>query len=94
MEELVEAFIKARPAALEHAQKHTVTNRSPSPKRKLYDADFNGQDDEHYRKRTRSSNRISAGSKERTSIIVIDEDGIDEDYQPGEVAPDGTCQIN
>jgi E3 ubiquitin-protein ligase RAD18 len=94
MEGLVVAFVKARPVALEHVQKHVVTKCPPSPKRYIYEADLGGQEYEQPRKRTRSSGRIPAGSKEKASVVVIDRDGDDEAYRPGETLSNNKMWTN
>ncbi|KAI9053029.1 hypothetical protein LZ554_003299 [Drepanopeziza brunnea f. sp. 'monogermtubi'] len=79
MEDLVEAFKKARPDVLEFARKPATTERSSSPKRSREVAEL-GYEDETPKKRTRSSRR-TAGKKIHATIIN-DTDEEDGDYVP------------
>jgi E3 ubiquitin-protein ligase RAD18 len=74
MEELVDAFKKARPAVLEFATR--PVERILSPKRKREEAEDGNSP---LRKRTRSGRRIPGASQ----TVVYDSDGDDEDYTPG-----------
>lgn len=77
MEDLVQAFIAARPEVLEHARKPAIVPGSLSPKRNRAQAEL--QEDEGPRKRTRSSGRTSSQAK----VMVVDSDHDDDDYVPG-----------
>jgi E3 ubiquitin-protein ligase RAD18 len=79
MEDLVQAFTKARSDVLEYARKPAVVARSISPKRSREDAGLDDGDGEP-RKRTRSSGR----RKRKVEIVVEDSVDDDEDYVPGE----------
>jgi E3 ubiquitin-protein ligase RAD18 len=80
MEDLVEAFKKARPEVWDFANKPVEDpGRASPPKRSR---GLEECDDESPRKRTRSSGRTRA--KER--ILVVDSAEDDEDYVPGIVA--------
>jgi E3 ubiquitin-protein ligase RAD18 len=82
MEDLVEAFKKARPEVWEFANKPVeVVTRAASPKRSR---DVDDREDESPRKlrRTRSSGR--AKPKER--VVVMDSADDDDDYVPGMVS--------
>jgi E3 ubiquitin-protein ligase RAD18 len=79
MEDLVEAFKKARPEVWEFANKPVeVVERASSPKR---NRELEGEEDESPRKlrRTRSGGRNKP--KERTVVVDSAED--DDDYVPG-----------
>jgi E3 ubiquitin-protein ligase RAD18 len=77
MEELVQAFIKARPEVLEYARKPDIVARSTSPKRSREEAQL--EEDEGPRKRTRSSGR----TQPKQRVVVLDSDLDDDDYVPG-----------
>jgi len=79
MEELVQAFVKARPEVLEFARKPVVVSRSTSPKRSREEAGF--EDNEEPSKRTRSSGRTKVKQKV-VEVLDSDLDG-DDDYMPG-----------
>jgi E3 ubiquitin-protein ligase RAD18 len=78
MENLVEAFKRARPEVWEFANKPVEVVRAPSPKRSR---EMEEGEDESPRKlrRTRSSGRYKP--KERTMVVDSAED--DDDYMPG-----------
>lgn len=81
MEELVEAFKKARPDVLEFARRPVVIERRTSPKRSREIAEL--EEEETPRKRTRSSKR-TAGRK-MPATITDDGDEEDEDYVDGKL---------
>jgi E3 ubiquitin-protein ligase RAD18 len=80
IEELVEAFKKARPGVLYHARNSAASAGGTSPKRKLDGVDVDGEDGEQPRKRTRSSGRIANISAEQIMVLNVEED--DADYKP------------
>jgi E3 ubiquitin-protein ligase RAD18 len=73
--DLVDAFKKARPEVLDYARRPIYVARSASPKWKHVEADSSPP-----RKRTRASGRRTQSQQP----IVVDSDGGDEDYVPGE----------
>ena len=77
MEEMVSAFVKARPEVLEFARRPGLVSRSTSPKRSREEAGLDLGDSP--RKKTRSSGR----TKPKQQIVVVDSDMEDEDYVPG-----------
>ncbi|KAJ8067778.1 hypothetical protein OCU04_003379 [Sclerotinia nivalis] len=88
IEDLVEAFKRARPAALELARKPAVEYTVISPKRKREISDLNGLD-EQANKRTRASTRQAARRLESADaveaskdVIVIDDGENDADFIP------------
>ncbi|TGO23489.1 hypothetical protein BPAE_0130g00070 [Botrytis paeoniae] len=86
IEDLVEAFKRARPAALELARKTLVESIVTSPKRKREKSDLDGLD-EQASKKTRASTRQAIRRLESTdaaqeSVIVIDEGDNDADFEP------------
>ncbi|KAF7903654.1 uncharacterized protein EAF01_006703 [Botrytis porri] len=85
IEDLVEAFKRARPAALELARKPVVESTVTSPKRKRERSDIDGLD-EQASKKTRASTRQATRRLESTeaaqeSLIVIDEEDSDADFE-------------
>lgn len=84
VESIVEEFLRARPAGLDQAHKQLCTEHSP-PKRSLDEADLDGEGSgaDLPRKKTRSSNRLSTKPRERSDIVVLDEETDDGEYQPG-----------
>jgi E3 ubiquitin-protein ligase RAD18 len=88
IEGLVDDFIKARPALLSHSRKPPTVSEPVSPKRKLEEAELDGEWADEPRKKTRSSNRLSARSHERDNVVILDTgDEDDDDYQPGKLFP-------
>ena len=88
IEDLVEAFKRARPAALELARKPVVESIVTSPKRKRERSDLDEGDDKAS-KRTRASTRQATRRLESTeaaqeAVIVIDEGNNDADFEPGD----------
>ncbi|KAM0145270.1 hypothetical protein ACHAP3_000396 [Botrytis cinerea] len=86
IEDLVEAFKRARPAALELARKPVVESIVTSPKRKRERSDLDEGDDKAS-KRTRASTRQATRRLESTeaaqeAVIVIDEGNNDADFEP------------
>ena len=81
LEEVVEAFKKARSSVLEHARKPSSSGASASPKRKRVDEPGEVDADPVPRKRTRSSSRRANGSAEQA--IVVDSATDDDDYNSG-----------
>jgi E3 ubiquitin-protein ligase RAD18 len=79
MEELVEAFKAARPEVLEHARKPEVVVVD-IPKRSR-ETDLEDEESPP-KKRTRSSGRTT---QQKQRVVVLDSDGEDEDYVPGEI---------
>jgi E3 ubiquitin-protein ligase RAD18 len=79
MEELVEAFKAARPEVLEHARKPEVVVVN-IPKRSR-ETDLEDEESPP-KKRTRSSGRTT---QQKQRVVVLDSDGEDEDYIPGEM---------
>jgi hypothetical protein len=80
MEELVEAFKAARSEVLEHARTPAAVVGGGTPKRSR-ETDLE-DDQSPPKKKTRSSGRI-VPAKDR--VVVLDSDGEDEDYIPGEI---------
>ncbi|KAK0119582.1 E3 ubiquitin-protein ligase rad18 [Cadophora gregata] len=82
MQDLVEAFIKARPEVLEHARRPLEVPGSPSSKRDRKEAELD--DEDAPRKRTRSAGtRTSSRRLQPTPQQVIeDSDDDDEDFVP------------
>jgi E3 ubiquitin-protein ligase RAD18 len=86
IEGLVEDFIKARPALLSHSQKQLIFSEPHSPKRKVEEAELDGQWPDLPRKKTRSSTRLSARPHERDNVVILDAvEDEDDDYQPGKL---------
>ncbi|ESZ95197.1 hypothetical protein SBOR_4428 [Sclerotinia borealis F-4128] len=87
IEDLVEAFIRARPAALELARKPAVEHTITSPKRKRDVSDVGGLDGQA-NKKTRSSTRRATRRLESVEaveeIISIDNVEDDEDFKPND----------
>ncbi|THV45252.1 hypothetical protein BGAL_0511g00060 [Botrytis galanthina] len=86
IEDLVEAFKRARPAALELARKPVAESIVTSPKRKRERSDNDGLD-EQASKKTRASTRQAARRLESSeaspeAVIVIDEGENDTDFEP------------
>jgi hypothetical protein len=79
MEELVEAFKAARPEVLEHARKPSVVVADVPKRRREADVE---EVESPPKKRTRSSARTTQSSQR---VVVLDSDGEDEDYVPGEI---------
>jgi E3 ubiquitin-protein ligase RAD18 len=79
MEELVEAFKAARPEVLEHARKPEVVVADISKRSRETDLD---DEESPPKKRTRSSGRTT---QQKQRVMVLDSDGGDEDYVPGEI---------
>ena len=79
MEDLVEAFKKARQDVLEHARKSMHMTGHFSPKRNREQAGLQDEDGSP-RKKTRSSGRRS---QPKESVVIVDTDEDDEDYVPG-----------
>jgi E3 ubiquitin-protein ligase RAD18 len=83
IEGLVDEFIKARPALLDISWRQPRTSGPLSPKRKVDEAELNGQWPNQSRKKTRASSRLSAKSQERIDVVVLDAETDGDDYQPG-----------
>ncbi|KAI9649863.1 E3 ubiquitin-protein ligase rad18 [Ciborinia camelliae] len=87
IEDLVEAFKRARPAALQLARKSAVEPTFTSPKRKRDVSDLYGPDEQE-NKRTRASTRQATRRLENTEavedVIVIDDAGDDADFDPND----------
>ncbi|QSZ28721.1 hypothetical protein DSL72_003223 [Monilinia vaccinii-corymbosi] len=85
IEDLVEAFQRARPAALELARKPAVERAISSPKRKREISELDGLEDQA-NKRTRASTRQPARRFESAEavegVVVIDDADGDEDFKP------------
>ncbi|KAF7947542.1 hypothetical protein EAE96_008628 [Botrytis aclada] len=86
IEDLVEAFKRARPAALELARKPAVESIITSPKRKRERSDIDGLE-EQTSKKTRASTRQATRRLESTeaaqeAVIVLDEGDNDADFEP------------
>jgi E3 ubiquitin-protein ligase RAD18 len=79
MEELVEAFKAARPEVLQHARKPEVVVADIPKRRREADVE---EAESPPKKRTRSSARTTQSSQR---VVVLDSDGEDEDYVPGEI---------
>jgi hypothetical protein len=79
----VDEFIKARPALLDISWRQSRTSGPFSPKRKVDEAELNGQWPDQSRKKTRASSRLSAKSQERIDVVVLDAETDGDDYQPG-----------
>jgi E3 ubiquitin-protein ligase RAD18 len=86
IEGLVDEFIKARPSLLDLSRKQSSISGPHSPKRKVDEADLDGQWSDQPRKKTRASTRVSARSQERNDVVILDaeDDGDDDEYKPGE----------
>jgi E3 ubiquitin-protein ligase RAD18 len=79
MEELVEAFQRARPEVLEFAKRPpVVVQRSISPKRKRESVDDNGSP---IKKRTRAGRKATASQASQSVVLDSEED--DDEYVPG-----------
>ena len=78
----MEAFMKARPEVLDYARQPVAAAGSATPKRKHVESALNVVDSSPPRKRTRTSGRTIQSSQ---LPIVVDSDGDDEDYLPGEL---------
>jgi E3 ubiquitin-protein ligase RAD18 len=83
IEGLVDEFIKARPPLLDLSRRQPGFSGSISPKRKVDEADLDGQWPDQPRKKTRTSSRLSAKSQDRSDVVVLDAETDDDDYQPG-----------
>ena len=83
LEEVVEAFKKARPTVLEHGRQPITSSGSASPKRKRVGEPGEGDREETSRKRTRRSSRRANGSAEHA--IVVDSATDDDDFIPGKL---------
>ncbi|KAF7921530.1 uncharacterized protein EAE98_008377 [Botrytis deweyae] len=86
IEDLVEAFKRARPEALELARKPVVESIVTSPKRKRERSDLDGRD-EQANKKTRASTRqatrrLESSETAQEAVIVIDEGDNDADFEP------------
>ena len=83
MQDLVEAFTKARPEVLEYARRSAEASGSPSSKRDREQAEL--EDEDAPRKRTRSAGtRTSSRRSQPTpSQVIQDSDDSDEDFVPG-----------
>ncbi|KAA8570723.1 hypothetical protein EYC84_000118 [Monilinia fructicola] len=85
IEDLVEAFKRARPAVLELARKPSVEHANTSPKRKRDISNLDELEDQA-NKRTRSSARRATRRLESAEaaeeVIVIDDVDGDEDFEP------------
>jgi E3 ubiquitin-protein ligase RAD18 len=90
MEDLVEAFKKARPEIWLFATKPVENIRAPSPLPKR-SCDFEANTDESPRKlrRTRSSGR----NKPQERTVVVDSAEDDDDYVPGKILPPGISHL-
>ena len=84
MQDLVEAFTKARPEVLELARRPAEVPGSPSSKRDREQAEL--EDEDAPRKRTRSAGtRTSSRRSQPTpSQVIQDSDDSDEDFVPGD----------
>jgi E3 ubiquitin-protein ligase RAD18 len=81
MEELVEAFKAARPEVLEHARKPEVVVADMPKRSREIDLE---EEESPPKKRTRSSGRRTQPQPSER-VVVLDSDGEDEDYIPGEI---------
>lgn len=82
VEELVDAFKRARPNVMEYIKRSEDAARRASPKRKLVEANIE-QDSSPVRKRTRSGRRAQQSSQQ---VYVADsEEDDDGDYAPGDI---------
>lgn len=79
----MDEFIKARPALLDVSWRQSRISACLSPKRKVDEAELDGQWPDQSRKKTRASSRLSAKSQDRSDIVVLDAETDDDDYQPG-----------
>lgn len=89
IEDLVEAFKRARPAALELARRPAVEITVTSPKRKREISDLGGLDEQGVNKKTRASSRQAArrlesaeAAKASKDVIVVDDGETDADLIP------------
>lgn len=80
MEELVQAFVKARPEILAHARRVVEAKKSVSPKRRRDEVDL--VEDDGPRKRTRSSGRKQSSQR----VVVVDSEEDPDEYIPGKQA--------
>jgi len=78
MEELVEAFKKARPEVMEFSKRREEVARS-SPKRKRVDEEMK-ENGSPVRKRTRAGRKAQQYSQR---AVILDSEGDDEEYVPG-----------
>jgi len=86
VEDLVEAFQRARPAVLEHARKPARSATASPPKRKRREEEEQDVEEGRASKRTRSSSRRMPQSSQATQQpVIIDSEGEGEDasYVPG-----------
>jgi len=83
LEELVDAFQKARPDILEFARKPETEATETAIKRKR--AEVVEAEDESPRKRTRSSTRRPQARQGEPPTVILDSDEEDGDYIPGEL---------
>ena len=79
VEELVDAFKRARPNIMEYAKRSGEATLGRSPKRRRSDAEIE-ENSSPVRKRTRSGRRAQQSSQQ---IVILDSEGDDEDYVPG-----------
>jgi len=87
VEDLVEAFQRARPAVLEHAKKPAVGATASPPKRKRGEAQVDEVEEGRASKRTRSSSRRTPQSTQASQQpVIIDSEGEGEDasYVPND----------
>lgn len=82
IEGLVDDFIRARPALLDHSRNYS--HGSLSPKRRLNEVEPDDQWPDQPRKKTRSSSRILSTSNKRSNAIILNAEADGNDgYQPG-----------
>lgn len=79
VEELVDAFKRARPNIMEYAKRSGEAMLGGAPKRRRLDAEIE-ENSSPVRKRTRSGRRAQQSSQQ---IVVLDSEGDDENYVPG-----------
>ena len=79
VEELVDAFKRARPNIMEYAKRSAEVTVVGSPKKRRLEAEID-ENSSPVRKRTRSGRRAQQSSQQ---VIVRDSEGDDDDYVPG-----------
>lgn len=85
IEDLVEAFKRARPAALELARRCAAEPTVTSPKRKRGVSDIDGLDEQANKRRasTRQATRRLESAEAAQEIIILDDVEDDTDFVPG-----------
>ncbi|KAH7411271.1 hypothetical protein BKA64DRAFT_377494 [Cadophora sp. MPI-SDFR-AT-0126] len=82
MQDLVEAFTKARPEVLEHARRPIDVPGSPSSKRNREQAELDHEDAPRKRTRSAGTRTSSRRAQPTPSQVIQDSDDDDEDFVP------------